>query len=393
MKRIIVTASLIEEIMKEKERKKSLLESQLSPLEIEGARKDHHSRREPIACGMTIHTGIGCNYGCIYCYVPEMGFPLQPKPYPLNGLQLVYALLLNPFFVPGPYGTMLAFGSVTEPFMRETIGKTLEYLQETHRWLSNPTQISTKSYIDLDLASTIHRTTDPHISFLVTITTIRYSKILEPNAPPPNLRFETMRNLSRHGIHVTLFLRPIIPGVTNIDLEDILSRAAASGARGVVPGTLRITPGIIRRLRAAGIDVKPILARAPRMPKNSRDQVPIRISDLKEEVRRLAAKYGLKVFPSSCSANMDSHSTACWACKWGPCGSPSELPVVREEDVTEIVELLIGEKAYLVRLTGNTIVVFLGSKPKKRLRDKVFVHWLSTLTKRRVIVQRGKRSR
>jgi len=31
----------------------------------------------------------------------------------LNGLQLAYALLLNPYFIPGTHGTLLAFGSVT----------------------------------------------------------------------------------------------------------------------------------------------------------------------------------------------------------------------------------------------------------------------------------------
>jgi len=42
------------------------------------ARRDHHARRPPRPCGMTIHTGIGCSMGCIYCYVPDMGFMGKP---------------------------------------------------------------------------------------------------------------------------------------------------------------------------------------------------------------------------------------------------------------------------------------------------------------------------
>ncbi len=47
----------------------SELAEKLRPESIDRAALDHHARRRPIPCGMTIHTGVGCSYGCVYCYL------------------------------------------------------------------------------------------------------------------------------------------------------------------------------------------------------------------------------------------------------------------------------------------------------------------------------------
>lgn len=384
--RIRVSAGLVERLIKQKEKQRALLESRLDERELRQALEDHHARREPIPCGMTIHTGIGCNYGCLYCYVPDMGFPLKPRPYPLNGLQLAYSLLSNPYIVPSVMGTMLAFGSVTEPFLPETVEKTLEYLEAVKSWLGSPTQLSTKAYIDKELAKSIKTKAENRLSVLVTIITIRHARILEPGAPEPSKRFESIENLSFYGIHTTLFLRPIIPGITEKNLDIILEKAKASGAQGVVTGSLRITIGILRRLKAAGIDVAELLLRAPRHPRG-RDQVPIRTDDIKKIVWVKAREYGLKVYPSACSANMDSHGLSCWACKWGPCGDRRGLPEVEPRDLVEAAELLTGIRPLFANIEHNTIML---GYPKGRLTErskKIILHWLSALTKRSIRIK------
>ncbi len=385
MKPYRVEGWLAEAIVKTRERILSVLEARLDRKEVIAAKNDYHARREPIACGLTVHTGIGCRYGCLYCYVPDMGFPMKPRPYPLNGLQLAYALASNPFFVPGPYGTMLAFGSVTEPFMEETKERALEYLKAVRDYLGNPTQIATKSYLDPYDAERFRKAAEERVSVLVTIITFRYAARLEPGAPPPEKRLETIANLSKLGVHVSLFLRPIIPGVTEGEVRAIIEAAREAGVRGIVPGSLRVTPGILKRLRAAGFDVTAIVSRLPRRPRNNRDQVTIRERDLKEYAVKVARELGVKVYPSSCSANMDAHGLSCWICGWGPCGDPSKLPIADPEGVRDFVEAM-GYRVKSVRVRRNIIDVSVAGKLEKKEARRIY-HWLSTIAKRNVVVK------
>jgi len=375
-------ARLVERLLAEKQRLAASIESKLNERELREARRDRHARRRPIPCGMTIHTGIGCNFGCLYCYVPEMGFPLKPAPYPLSGLQLVYALLVNPYFVPGSSGTLLAFGSVTEPFMEATVEKALEYLDATRRYLGNPQQISTKSVLDSNHLESFVKKADPRISVLLSITTIRYASVLEPGAPSPEDRFMFASKLAHRGVHVTLFLRPIIPGITDRELDHIMRRARDAGIRTMVPGSLRVTHGILRRLRASKVvDTTPIERRLPRPPRGGRDQVTIHETDLKELAARVARRHGLIVLPSSCSANIVAHRLACWACKWGPCGSALEPP--KDDEVAEAAEVL-GCRRAQARVKRNT--AYVECVGDKRLADVASV-WIETVTKMRTVVR------
>ena len=282
------------------------LENRLSESELEEAKHDPHARRLPRPCGLTVHTGIGCKFGCLYCYIYDMGFPSAPRPYPLKGIQLAYALALNPAVAPGCCGTFMAFGSVTEPFMDETVERAFEYLDAIASILGNPIQLSTKAWINDDLAARIRSIPD-HLSILVTIVTTSLHEMLEPGAPNPEERFQIIRMLSRHGVHTCLFLRPILPGLCEKEVEDILCRALDSGAAGVVLGSMRVTGGIIRRLEAVGYPYMwEILGRIPGDLRPGA-QVTLRMSDLKRRFARLARELGLRVYPSACAASVDAH--------------------------------------------------------------------------------------
>ncbi|MEM4497864.1 MAG: radical SAM protein, partial [Nitrososphaerota archaeon] len=50
----------------------------LDERELEVARRDPHARRLPRPCGLTVHTGLGCKFGCLYCYIYDMGFSRAP---------------------------------------------------------------------------------------------------------------------------------------------------------------------------------------------------------------------------------------------------------------------------------------------------------------------------
>ncbi|MEM2730137.1 MAG: radical SAM protein [Candidatus Korarchaeum sp.] len=339
---------------------RSWIGMKLSSKERREALMDPHSRREPRMCGLTVHPAKGCSFGCKYCYIEDMGFSGAPRVSKLNGLQLAYALLSNPHVLPSEGGTLLAFGSVTEPFLPGVRERTLEYLRVVRGVLRNPVQISTKSYLSQEDASELAEA-DPDLSVLVTIPALGYASRVEPFAPKPELRFRTIENLAKKSLHVSVFLRPLIPGVAEEDGPRILELARGSGARGVVLGTLRVTPKILERMRGAEIHLEDLLS-----DKNLRSgrQVPIDASLIKSSLRRISAKLGLRVFPAACSANMDAHSLGCHACDLGPC--QGDLPPVDTHDLEEGLRLC-GIEAEVVRADEELRVIVKGGVKKERV--------------------------
>ena len=361
------------------------LEEAIGREAAERARRDHHARRRPRHCGMTIHTGIGCSYGCVYCYIWDMGFPGKPEPYPLTGEELAYALAVNPYVVPGK--TMAAYGSVTEPFQPETTSKALEYIEAVWRWLRLPSQVSTKSLLTGDLVERL-RKAEPRISVLLTIVALgEWARRLEPRAPPAEERIELAGEAVRRGLRVALFVRPIIPGVTDRQADEIFALARRSGLSEAVLGSLRVTPGILDRLEAVGVPRSLLEARLPRKPRSRRDQVTLRMSDVKARVASVARRHGFLLYPSACSHNMESHGEPCHACNYGPCG-PGRPRVPQPGEVREAVEAMGGRVREVVVEYPRIVVEGLSGVDPVVVRE-----FLSAATRLMVSVGSGGSSR
>lgn len=362
--------------VEEKERLVEKLRSRLSSESVSRALGDGHTKRRPRPCGLTVHTGVGCSFACTYCYIYDMGFTTKVEPYPLSAAELEYAIASNPYVAVGKEGLMLAFGSVTEPFLPETCRRAVEYLRAASR-LGNPSQFSTKQALTPEQAREI-KGANSSVSALVTIVTVERAKELEPLAPSPAERGEAIANLAKAGVHVCLFLRPIIPGVTDKEADRILELAALCGAVGVVTGSLRVTARIIRALERLGVNVTERLRRQPR----GSEQLTIESRDLKQAVEKRAERLGLRVFRSACAANMDAHGLSCYACAMGPCGEVGELPDVSESDVKELAEAL-GVTCRVIGVTNGEVVV------EARGRVDVLAWWVRALAKRRFIAKRA----
>jgi len=357
------------------------LRSMLSEGEAAEAEADPHAWRLPRPCGLTIHTGVGCSFNCIYCYIGDMGFSGRPRPYHLSGVQLAYSVVLNPAVAPGDGGTLLAFGSVTEPFMPESRERCLEYISAVSRELGNPIQLSTKAHLASGLASRVAGSCG-RCSFLVTVVTLSYHRVLEPGAPPPEERFETMRNLRAAGLHVSLFLRPIIPGIDMEEFMRILEMARESGAVGVVLGSMRVTERIINNLRRSGFPhVDEVLRRLPGGLMGSR-QITLREADLKKRLAGIAEEMDLRVYPSACAANVDAHSLSCAACRLGPCGDRDNLPEFDPASISRVSERY-GVRVSKIRVEGSVIMVRAEGDAGAKSRFREFV---KAATRRMVLV-------
>lgn len=341
------------------------------------AAADHHSRRRPRPCGMTIHTGVGCSYVCAYCYIYDMGFSALPKPYPLEPDEMAYALSLNPYVIPNR--TLAAYGSVTEPFLPETKARAIEYMRAVWRWLGMPTQVSTKAILTEDIASGI-LSGDLNTSVLVTVVTLS-NRRLEPRAPDPKERIRFAGEASARGLAVSLFIRPIIPGVTDAEAAGILRLAADVGVKSIVLGSLRATERIIRSLEACGVNTADIKRRLIEPIKGAK-QIETKSSDLKAKVGRIAEDFGLRVFRAACEANIHSHGRYCAMCHLGPCNIEAGPEPLESGDIEELLEYL-GVPYTGVEVDDLSVRVRL----KKPRTDEHLEHLITTITYRRAIIE------
>jgi len=372
---------IITRILEEKMNIVKKLEGIFEKSSIDKALSDPHSYRKPRPCGITIHTGIGCSYRCSYCYIYDMGFPAIVKPYPLNHLEIVYALARNPYVVPGY--TLAAYGSVTEPFLNETRDLALEYIESIYRWLRLLSQISTKSLLNTEIIKRI-KLAEPNISILITIVTIDRYRDLEPYAPNPIDRIQYAAEASRQGLHISLFIRPIIPTVTDREINNILKIAIENNINNIVLGSLRVTQSIIDRLWIKGINIDEILRRMPRKPMRKNEQITIESRDLKEKIEKIAQDLGFKVYPSACSANIYSHKSYCNACRYGPCGYRESDVKIYEDDIRDFLEYK-GIKVKYIEISEKHIEIILKHSRKKDI--EIIKSVIRDITKREVIIR------
>ncbi len=371
---------------------KSELEQRLPIQSLRKARSDGHARRRPRPCGLTIHSAIGCPNKCLYCYIQDMGFDfIEARPYGLTGEELAYALILNPYFVPGIWGTFLAFGSIADPFNKNVIEKTLEYFNAIEK-LGNPCQFSTKAYIRPETIKRLSSIRLP-INPLITIVTIKRANKLEPNAPTVESRLKTIKNLKSAGFKPMLFLRPIIPGVNDDEFDEIFKEAKRAGAVGAVIGGFRVTKRIIERLQRAGFDIKQIIKRKPKKAVLSEEQIPIKISDLKRKAIHQAKRRGLIAFASACCANAYNAGVPCPNLCWlkGQCTNcpnkcADKVPSISESEVADLIKMLTKRKIEDASVEDSKVTVKIGFKMSRREMETI-KYVIQLFTRRRVLMR------
>lgn len=181
----------------------------------------------------------GCEHGCIYCYArpshaylglsPGRDFEVRlfRKPDAATQLQVELA-------APGYRPATLVLGANTDPYqpIERHFQLTRSVLQVLHDW-RHPVAITTKSALilrDLDLLIPMARRRLAAV--LISLTTLDrgLARRLEPRAATPQRRLEVIQALAQVGVPVGVLVSPLIPGLTDPDLERILEHAAQAGA-------------------------------------------------------------------------------------------------------------------------------------------------------------------
>jgi DNA repair photolyase len=212
-----------------------------------------------IGFDQSINAYRGCEHGCIYCFArpshayhdlsPGLDFEtkLFAKP---DAAKLLRAELSRRNY----QVATIAMGTNTDPYQPiekdwRITRSILELLVETR----HPTFITTKSdriLRDIDLIADLAR--DGLAAVMLSVTSLDpvVARTLEPRAPHPRRRLDAIARLADSGVPVTCSISPVIPAITDHEMEALIARAAEAGAREVTYIPVRLPHEVAPLFRA-----------------------------------------------------------------------------------------------------------------------------------------------
>jgi DNA repair photolyase len=114
---------------------------------------------------------------------------------------------------------------------------------ETCLAFRNPVSLITKGALvrrDVDVLAALAEEASASVAVSIPFADASVARRLEPYVGSPDRRFETMRILSDAGVPTALALAPLIPGINDSDIPDLLRRAKDAGARNAFLVLLRL---------------------------------------------------------------------------------------------------------------------------------------------------------
>lgn len=202
-----------------------------------------------ISFDRSINPYRGCEHGCVYCFARPTHAWLGLSP----GLDFETRLLFKPDAArlleaelrrPGYRPQVMAMGTNTDPYQPvERELKITRSILEVLSAFNHPVGIVTKSALvarDIDILAPMAEKKLARVYLSVTTLDRELARTLEPRAATPWKRLATVRRLHEAGIPVGVMVAPIIPALTDSEIERILEQAAAHGAEGAGYVMLRL---------------------------------------------------------------------------------------------------------------------------------------------------------
>ena len=181
----------------------------------------------------------GCEHGCIYCYArPTHAYWGYSAGVDFESTILykpdAAALLRKTFAKKNYRPEPIVIGAITDPYqpverrLRATRGLLEVFLEHKH-----PVSLITKSASvtrDVDLLRELAEQGLGRVAISITTQDRRLARAMEPRASTPARRFEAIEMLAEAGVPVTLMTAPVIPGLTDHEIEALLKAGAEAGA-------------------------------------------------------------------------------------------------------------------------------------------------------------------
>lgn len=194
----------------------------------------------------------GCEHGCIYCYARptheylglSAGLDFESKIFVKeNAPQLLRKKLASKSWQP----QCIAMSGVTDCY--QPIEKMLTLTRQCLEVLldfRNPVGIVTKNYLvtrDSDILGQMAQMQLAVVMISITTLDEDLANLMEPRTAKPHMRLKAIRELTAAGIPVGVMMAPIIPGLTDHEIDRVLAASAEAGARTVHYTMLRLPYG------------------------------------------------------------------------------------------------------------------------------------------------------
>ena len=181
----------------------------------------------------------GCYHACAYCYArPSHNYLGLGSGTDFERILVVKpqaALLLREAFERRSWkGETILFSGNTDPYqpLEVSYGLTRGCI-EVCRDYRNPISIITKSTLierDIKLLKEVNERARCSVSVSIPFSNARHSRIIEPKVPSPKRRMKTIARLSEAGLRVRVNIAPVIAGLNDQEIPEILRAARQAGA-------------------------------------------------------------------------------------------------------------------------------------------------------------------
>lgn len=220
------------------------LDEPLPPLETtvqaEAARTIISRNDSPdIPFEQSINPYRGCESGCSYCFARPSHAYMDLSPgldfetklfYKRNAAELLDRELRKPGYKVSP----ITVGINTDAYQPiERKYRVTRSILEVLRDFRHPLSIITKHSLivrDIDILQDLARDGLVHVMFSITSLDPAIKRTLEPRAAGPQARLRALRELTEAGIPAGVMVAPVIPAITDHEIERIIEAAAAAGA-------------------------------------------------------------------------------------------------------------------------------------------------------------------
>jgi DNA repair photolyase len=196
----------------------------------------------------------GCPHACTYCFSRPtheyLGFGAGTD-FERKIVAKVRApeLLRAEFMKKGWKGDVLVFSFTSDPYIPLEVNyqltrKCLEVCLE----FRNPVSLITKSALirrDLELIARLSVEAAAMVHFTIPFLDHDVNRALEPFAPFPEHRFAAMKAFADAGVEVGLGIAPVVPGLNEHSIPELLERARDAGAKSAFINLLRL-PGNVK---------------------------------------------------------------------------------------------------------------------------------------------------